>query len=106
MHNATAFVVPYDEHEQEPERGGRHDEKIDGRQTAHMVPKECPPALRWRLRVPDHVFGNSGLTDLDPKLEKFAMDAWRAPRRILPRHAPDQCSDLGTDWRAASSPWT
>ncbi len=43
MHNATAFVAQYDEHEQELKRGGRHDEEIDRRQTAHMVPKEYPP---------------------------------------------------------------
>ena len=39
MHDATALVVQNDEHEQEPKRGGWHDEEIDGRKTAHMVPK-------------------------------------------------------------------
>ncbi len=95
-----------DEHEQEPKRSSRHDEEIDRRQTGHMVPNERLPSLRWRLRVPDHVLGDSGLTDLDPKLEKFAVDARCAPKRVLPRHAPDQCPDLRRDWRAASSPWT
>ena len=46
MHDATTLVVQDDEHEQEPKRGSRHDEEIDGRQTVHMVPKECPPGLR------------------------------------------------------------
>ncbi len=49
---------------------------------------------------------DSGLTDPDPKLEKFAVDARCAPQRVSPRHAPDQCPDLPRDWRAASSPWT
>jgi hypothetical protein len=39
MHDVTALVVQDDEHEQEPKRGSRHDEEIDRRQTAHMVPK-------------------------------------------------------------------
>ncbi len=34
--------------------------------------------------------GDSSLTDLDPKLEKFAVDARCAPQQILPRYAPDQ----------------
>ena len=89
------------EHEQEPKRGSRHDKEIDRRQTAHMVPKECLPSLRWRLRMPDHVLGDSGLADLDPKLEEFAVDARCAPQRVLSRHAPDQCPDLRRDWRAA-----
>ena len=105
MHDAATLVVQDDEHEQEPKRSSRYDEEIDRRQTAHMVPKECPPGLRWRLRVPDHVLGDSGLTDLDPKLEKFAVDARCAPQRVFPRNAPDQCPDLRRDWRAASSPW-
>ncbi len=71
-----------------------------------MFPTQCPPGLRWHLRLPGHLLGHSGLTDLDPKLEKFAADARCAPQRVLPRHAPDQCPDLRRDWRAASSPGT
>ncbi len=106
MHDATALVVQDDEHEQEPKRGSRHDEEIDRRQTTDVVLQEYPPGLRWPFRVPNHVLGDSGLTDLDPKLEKFAVEARCAPQRVLPRHAPDQCPDLRRDWRAASSPWT
>ncbi len=81
--------VQDDEHEQEPKRSRRYDEKIDRRQASDVVLKECPPGLRWRLRVPGHVLGDSGLTDFDPKLEEFAMDARCAPQRVLPRIAPD-----------------
>jgi hypothetical protein len=30
------------------------------------------------------------LRDLKPKLEKFAVDAWRAAKRIFDAHLPDQ----------------
>jgi len=106
MHDAPALVVQDDEHEQEPKRSSRYNEEIDGRQAAHMVAAECLPGLRRRLRVSDHVLGNSGLTDLDPKLEKFAVEARCAPQWVLPRHAPDQCSDFRREWRAASSAGT
>ncbi|NIA71362.1 hypothetical protein HBA54_22455 [Pelagibius litoralis] len=80
MHDVTALVLLNDEHEQEPEGGRQYDEEIDRCQTAHMVPKECPPGLRWRLRAPGHILRDRGLTDLDPKLEKFAMDARCTPQ--------------------------
>jgi hypothetical protein len=30
------------------------------------------------------------LSDLKPKFEKFAVDAWRAPKRVFHAHLPDQ----------------
>ncbi len=106
VHDPPTLVVEQDEHEEKAKAGGGQNEEIDGCKALRMVPQERPPRLRWRPRVPDHVFGDSGLTDLDPKLEKFAVDARCAPQRVFPRYAPDQCPDLPRDWRAASSPWT
>ena len=50
----------------------------------------------------DHVLGNARLRDLKPKLEQFAVDAWRTPKRILPAHSPDQDAQLRVDLRSSS----
>jgi hypothetical protein len=55
-----------------------------------MVAQKRPPALARRSDVPFHVLGDSGLRDLEAKLEKFAMDARRAPERVVEAHLPDQ----------------
>src|SRR4051812_49593180 len=41
---------------------------------------ECPPSLRWRPSVPDHVFGDGRLGDLEPKPEQFTMNARGTPQ--------------------------
>ncbi len=56
MHDATTLVVQDDEHEQEPKRSSRHNEKTPIRQTGHMVPK--PTWFRSNVRqVYDGTFG-------------------------------------------------
>jgi hypothetical protein len=42
------------------------------------------------------------LSDLNPELEQFAVDAWRALKRILDAHPPDQCAQLRVDLRSPS----
>ncbi len=56
MHDAATLVVQDDEHEQEPKRGGRHDEEIDRRQTADVVQK-ATCFRRNILQVRDGGFG-------------------------------------------------
>src|SRR2546430_3094069 len=66
-------------------QGWNHAE-VDRRDGVRMVAQECPPSLRWRPSAPDHVFGDRGLGDLEPKLQQFTMDAWGAPQRVLLVH--------------------
>jgi hypothetical protein len=40
--------------------------------------------------------------DFEPELEQFAVDAWRAPKRIFDAHPPDQCAQLREDLRSPS----
>jgi hypothetical protein len=55
------------------------------------------------LVVPlDHVFGDARLRDFKPELEQFAVDARRAPQRVLDTHSPDQCAQLGVNLRPPS----
>ena len=48
------------------------------------------------------VLGDARLRDLKPELEQFAVDAWRAPKRILDAHPPDQRAQLRVDLRSPS----
>src|SRR3984957_12530105 len=40
--------------------------------------------------------------DFKPELEQFAVDAWRAPKRIFDAHPPDQYAQLRVDLRSPS----
>ncbi|HVI78466.1 MAG TPA: hypothetical protein VM715_09955 [Candidatus Acidoferrum sp.] len=42
------------------------------------------------------------MRDLKPKLEQFAMDTWRAPKRIFHAHPLDQRAQLRLDLRSPS----
>src|ERR1700694_4302308 len=56
----------------------------------------------WVAPSFDHVLGDARLCDLKPELEQFAVDAWRAPKRIFDAHPPDQCAQLRVDLRSPS----
>src|SRR3974377_572990 len=50
----------------------------------------------------DHVFGDARLCDFKPELEQFAVDARRAPQRVLDTHSPDQGAQLRVNRRSSS----
>src|SRR5215475_7269052 len=64
-----------------------------------MVAQECPPRLRWRSSVFDHVLGHGRLCDLKAKLEQLAVDARGAPQRVLFAHLPDKIAQFTIDLR-------
>lgn len=64
------------------ERYGWNHAKIDCRNGVCMFAQECSPSLRWRPSVPDHVFGDRRLGDLESALQQFAMDALGAPKWV------------------------
>jgi hypothetical protein len=60
------------------------------------VAQKCEPALDW-LSVPRrsfHAARNRPLGNNKTQHEKFAMDAWRFPGRVLDDHLEDQLSNL------------
>src|ERR1700732_2731655 len=63
--------------------------------------QEGPPSLAGWPSPFDHVLGNARLRDLKPKLEQFAVDAWRTPKLVLRAHLPDQRAQFHLDSRAA-----
>src|SRR6266568_6546593 len=66
--------------------------------------QESSPSLAGRPASLDHVLGDARLRDFKPELEQFAVNAWRAPKRILDVHPPDQYAQLRVDLRSPS-PW-
>jgi hypothetical protein len=65
-----------------------------------MIIEKCFPTLGRRASTPGHILGDARLRDLKPELEQFAVDAWRAPKRIFDAHPPDQYAQLRVDLRS------
>src|SRR5216683_5245155 len=70
---------------------------------ARLRKKVRHPWLRGPRRL-NHVLGDARLRDFKPELEQFAVDPWRAPKRIFDTHPPDQYAQLRVDLRSPS-PW-
>jgi hypothetical protein len=79
-----------------------HNEQVHGGNVRRVVAQEGPPSLVGRPPPFDHVLGEARLRDLKPELEQFAVNAWRAPKRIFDAHPPDQCAQLRVDLRSPS----
>ena len=79
---------------EKPERAGDHDEHIQGGDAVDMVPQEGPPSRGGALGSPDHVLGDRGLADADPKLEEFTVDPRRTPKQIVKAHLTNEPAKL------------
>src|SRR6266436_8736365 len=44
-----------------------------------VIAQECPPGLRWWSPMSHHVLGDRRLGNLEPKLQRFAMNSRSAP---------------------------
>jgi len=91
-----------DEGIEQVETDGRDHEQVHGGDVRRVVAQEGPPPLAGRPPSFDHVLGDAGLRDLKPELEQFAVNAWRAPKRIFDAHPPDQRAQLRVDLRSPS----
>src|SRR6202011_4614501 len=79
-----------------------NNEQVHGGNVWRVVLQEGPPSLAGRPPPFDHVLGDARLRDLKPELEQFAVNAWRAPKRILHVHPPDQYAQFRVDLRSPS----
>ena len=87
--------MPHDQQAIEQSKGeGWNNEQIHCRDAIGMIAQKCSPPLRRRLSVFRHIFGDRGLSDVDPELEQFAVNARRAPKRIGEAHLPDQLANI------------
>jgi hypothetical protein len=72
------------------EANGWNNEQVHGGDVGTVITQEGAPPLAGRSRPFDHVLGDAGLSDLEAKLEQFAMDARRTTKRIVRAYPPDQ----------------
>ena len=62
-----------------------------------MVAEKRPPALTRRSAAPDHVLGDSRLSDFETELQQFPVNARRAPERVIVAHLTDERPELRVD---------
>src|ERR1700723_1102185 len=91
-----------DEGIEQVETDGWDNEQVHGGNVRRVVTQEGSPSLAGRHPSFDHVLGDARLRDLKPELEQFAVDAWRAPKRIFDAHPADQSAQLRVDLRSPS----
>jgi hypothetical protein len=68
---------------------GRHHEQIHRGDLRRMIAQERAPGLAGRIILLVHVLSHGRLSYRKAQFEKFSLNAWRAPKHILPAHAPD-----------------
>jgi hypothetical protein len=98
----SAIQTHYDVGVEQIETDSWNNEQVHGGNVWRVVMQEGPPSLTGRPPPFDHVLGDARLRDLKPQLEQFAVNAWRAPKRILHAHLPDQSAQLRGDQRSPS----
>src|SRR5271163_4527970 len=98
----SAVETNDDESMEQVETNSWNNEQVHGGNVWRVVMQEGPPSLAGRPPPFDHVLGDARLRDLKPEFEQFAVDAWRAPKRILHAHPPDQYAQLRVDLRSLS----
>src|SRR6202011_2267770 len=91
-----------DEGIEQVETDSWNNEQVHGGNVRRVVAQESSPSLAGWPPSFDHVLGNARLRDLKPELEQFAVDAWRAPKRIFDAHPPDQYAQPRVDRRSPS----
>src|SRR6516164_4443860 len=80
---------------------GRHREEVDRYHTLEVILQEGPPGLRRWLAASHHILANTGLADVNVEFEQFAVDARRAPQRIVAAHLANQFSCFRGDRRSS-----
>src|SRR4029079_442934 len=89
-----ALMPEDDQNEEQLETDSRHDQEVHGGDARRMVVQESLPGLLRPSPAPRDVLGDGRLSDLDPELEQFAVDAWSAPQPVGQAHLSDQAPDL------------
>src|SRR5580700_6513155 len=98
----SAVEPDNDEGMEQVETDSWNNEQVHGGNVRRVVMQEGPPSLAGRPPPFDHVLGDARLRDLKPELEQFAVNAWRAPKRVFDVHPPDQRAQLRVDLRSPS----
>src|SRR5882757_2874255 len=99
---SSALQSNDDEDIEQVEANGRGNEQVHGGDVRRMVTQEGAPSLGGRSASLDHIFRDTGLSDLKAELEQLTMDARRSPQRIVGAHPPDQRAQVRVDLGPAS----
>src|SRR5262252_296472 len=92
MQDTPAIVADDKEAVEDAEADRGHGEEVHGRNRFPVIPKKGAPALGW-LGIPRnslHPAGDASLGYLEAQHEQFAVNARRAPGRVLCHHTEDQ----------------
>src|SRR6202047_4571142 len=98
----SAVEPDNDEGIEQVETESWNNEQVHGGNVRRVVTQEGPPSRAGRSPPFDHVLGDARLRDLKPEPGQFAVDAWRAPKRVFDAHPPDQRAQLRVDLRSPS----
>jgi hypothetical protein len=79
----SAVAPDDDESIEQVETDSWNNEQVHGGNVRRVVTQEGSPSLAGWPPSFDHVLGDARLRDLKPELEQFAVNAWRAPKRIF-----------------------
>src|ERR1700751_3493301 len=93
-HKLAAGMLQDQNSIQQPKRDRRDYEQIHRRNAVGMVAQKGLPALRGWLPSPGHVFCHGGLPNIDAKLEQFAVDPWRSPKRVSDAHVTNELANV------------
>jgi hypothetical protein len=78
-----------DEGIEQVETDSWNNEQVHGGNVWRVVIQEGSPSLAGRPPPFDQVLGDARLRDFKPEFEQFAVDAWRAPKRIFNAYRGD-----------------
>src|SRR5262245_57396848 len=106
VHNASSIMRENDKDEQNFKPHCVDGEEVDRSQLRYVIAEERSPRLRWWLPMPDHVFGNRSLRDLNSELEQFAVDPRRTPKTVLTAHGSNQVASFLWNLGTSGSPMT
>src|ERR1022692_2812388 len=85
----SAIQTNDDEGIEQLETDCRSNKQIHGRDFRCVITQEGSPSPAGRSTPFRHVLGDARLSDINAKLEQFAVDAWRSPKRVLDTHPPN-----------------
>jgi hypothetical protein len=108
VQNPATPVPDHEETIQKPEGQRGHGKEIHGGDRLPMIGKEREPApgrIATAWPQPSKISGNRAFGDGEAEFQQFPVDLWRAPVRILNRHAADESPHLFAHlWPTAARP--
>src|SRR5258707_7552107 len=93
-HKLAAGMLQDQKSIQQSKRYRRDYKQVHRGDAVGMIAQKRLPALRRWLPSPGHVFRHGGLPDIDAKLEQFAVDPRRSPKRVRDAHVVNELANV------------